>query len=252
MLAKVLILADSLALPREGSDDIPYEATYPYLIEASLRQNPRVQLPIILERGMRRRTIEYVLDEWFELVELRRPDLVIIHVGIVDCAPRIFLRRERQFVENIRWTWLRKRILSFVHKHRARLIRMRPRVYVPLERFQPLVDEVIAKARELQTKLVFINILEPPDAVETRSPGFQQNVQRYNQLLESRVDDETVRLIDLNGMIAQKGGAAKMTVDGIHLNREAHAMLARELERLIDVSLPLQTRARQIVEYAHR
>src|SRR5262245_43716680 len=112
MLAKVLILADSLALPREGSDDIPYETTYPYLVEESLRQHQDGPLPVVLERGMRRRTIEYVLDEWFELVELRRPDLVIIHVGIVDCAPRIFLRRERQFVENLRWIWLRERILS--------------------------------------------------------------------------------------------------------------------------------------------
>lgn len=251
MLNKVLILADSLALPREGADDIPYEATYPYLLEERLRQQSQMQLPVIMERAMRRRTIEYVLDEWFELVELRRPDLIVIHVGIVDCAPRIFLRRERQFVENLKWAWFRERILSFAHKHRARIIRMRPRVYVPIERFERLLNEIIEKGRQLHTALVFVNILEPPLDMDKRSPGFQQNARRYNQAISSIVDGQTARLIDLNNLIAQRGGAEKMTVDGIHLNREGHEILARELESLFGDCLK-QDQLPRLVEYAQR
>lgn len=251
MLNKVLILADSLALPREGPEDIPYEVTYPYLLEERLRHQSQMRLPIIMERAMRRRTIEYVLDEWFELVELRRPDVTVIHVGIVDCAPRIFLRRERQFVENLKWAWFRKRILSFVHQHRARIIRMRPRVYVPIDRFERLLNEIIEKGRQLQTALVFVNILEPPLETEKRSPGFQQNVRRYNQAIASKVDGQTVRMIDLNNLIAQRGGAEKLTVDGIHLNREAHEMLARELEVFVGNCLK-QDRLPRLVEYAKR
>jgi len=251
MLNKVLILADSLALPREGADDIPYEVTYPYLLEERLRQQSQIQLPVIMERAMRRRTIEYVLDEWFELVELRRPDVIVIHVGIVDCAPRVFLRRERQFVENLKWAWFRKGILSFIHKHRARIIRIRPRVYVPIERFERLLNEIIEKGRQLQTALVFVNILEPPLEMEKRSPGFQQNVRRYNQAIASKVDGQTARLIDLNSLIAQRGGSEKLTVDGIHLNREGHEMLARELESFV-ANYFKKDRLPRLVEYAQR
>jgi len=233
MLNKVVIFADSLALAREGEDDISYEATYPFLIEQHLRLQFSDRLPLILERGMRRRTIEYVLDEWFELVELRRPNLVILHVGVVDCAPRIFLRRERHFVETMRWRGLRNFILGFVNRHRARIIRMRPRVYVSLDRFGSLITEVVERAHSLRIPLVFVNIIEPPDELEQRSPGFCRNVKLYNNVLESKVNPPAVRVIDLNGLVAQRGKAECLTRDGIHLSREGHKVLSQELEDLI-------------------
>jgi lysophospholipase L1-like esterase len=246
MLSRILIFADSLALPREGADDIPYESTYPYLLEERLRAH-YCDPPIVLERGMRRRTIEYVLDEWFELVELRTPDLIIVHVGIVDCAPRIFLRRERQFVEGLRWGWLRERILSFVHEHRAWIIRKRRRVYVPLERFRPLVRTTVDKARQLKTPLVFVNIIEPPDEVAQRSPGFQENVRAYNQVLADHADGQQVQVVDLNSLLIEHGGAQTLTVDGIHINRPGHALLADALERVIKQHLKMQPRPAEML-----
>jgi lysophospholipase L1-like esterase len=245
MLSKVLILADSLALPREGADDIPYESTYPYLLEERLRRHYRVP-PIILERGMRRRTIEYVLDEWFELVELRTPDLIIIHVGIVDCAPRIFLRRERQFVEGLRWRRLRESILKFVHQHRAWIIRTRRRVYVPLDRFRPLVQNVVDKARQQKTPVVFVNIIEPADEIEKRSPGFQENVRLYNQVLAGHADGQHVLLVDLNSIVIEHGSAQMLTADGIHIDRQGHELLAGELEKIIHQFLKPQTESAEL------
>jgi lysophospholipase L1-like esterase len=248
MLTKVLILADSLALPRDGVDDTPYEATYPFLLEQRLRLQLPAELPVIMERGMRRRTIEYVLDEWVELVELRSPHLIIVHVGIVDCAPRIFLRRERRFIESLRWGWLRDSILTFVQKHRARIIRLRPRVYVPLERFEPLVEQVVENARQMHVPLVFVNIIQPPNEVENRSPGFQRNVELYNRVLESKTDGLAVRLIDLNSLIAQAGASKALAADGIHINRNGHQILAGELERLIVNQLKPRPAAVELAE----
>ena len=91
---KIVVMADSLAMAREGETNVAYETTYPYLLDQWLRQRFGSRAPLLIERGMRRRTIEYVLDEWYELVDLRKPEVVIVHVGIVDCAPRVFLRRE--------------------------------------------------------------------------------------------------------------------------------------------------------------
>ena len=230
---KIVIMADSLAMPRQESDgNTRYESTYPYLLEQSLRR----QVPdcVFIERGMRRRTIEYVLDDWLELVTLRSPEVVVIHVGVVDCAPRVFLRRERQFVEKIRPAAFRRFILNFVHKRRRAITKMRPRVYVPAERFNRLVEEVTRRAREARVRaLIFVNIIAPPAALEIRSPGFTKNVESYNSILNSQTQISGTSLIDLDGIVRDHGGAEKMTVDGIHLNVEGHELLAHELHARI-------------------
>ena len=232
---KILILADSLALPREGvGGDALLEATYPFLLDQWLRLRLGRSAPILFERGMRRRTIEYVIDEWNELVELRKPDVVIVHVGIVDCAPRVFLRREASFVANIRFAWLRERILKFAHDHRRAIVQRRGRVYVPLVRFERLVQTVVQKARQAKLKsLVFVNIISPPDWVEERSPGFQNNVIAYNGILQDQTKHDWVSLIDLNTLVKNKGGTDNLTVDGIHVNERGHELLANELHEHI-------------------
>ena len=232
---KISILADSLALPREdvGGDDL-LEVTYPFLLDQSLRARFNGTAPLIFERGMRRRTIEYVVDEWYEQVVLKKPEIVIVHVGVVDCAPRVFLRREGAFVANIRFAWLRDRILKFTHDHRRRIVEFRRKVYVPLPRFERLVQTVVEKARETGVQsLVFINIIRPPDSVEERSPGFQNNVIAYNRVLQEQTKHSFVTLIDLNRIVEDGGGSEKLTVDGIHLSERGHVLLAEKLEQVL-------------------
>src|ERR1044072_1723463 len=232
---KISILADSLELPREdvGSDDL-LEVPYPFLLDQSLGARFGSAAPVIFERGMRRRTIECVIDDWYEQVELKKPEIVVVHVGIVDCAPRVFLRREGAFVANIRFSPLRNRILKFTHDHRRRIVEFRRKVYVPLHRFEPLGQTVVQRPRETGVQsLVFINIIRPPDSVEERSPGFQNNVIAYNRVLQEQTKHAFVTLVDLNRIVQDAGGTEKLTVDGIHLNERGHVLLAEQLEQLL-------------------
>jgi acyl-CoA thioesterase-1 len=228
---KIVVMADSLAMAREGETSIPFEATYPYLLDQSLRRRFHCEAPLVIERGMRRRTIEYVLDEWYELVDLRRPEIVVVHVGIVDCAPRIFLRRERQFVENLRPAFLRESILRNAHRHRPRIVNFRKKVYVPADRFNALVGQVVAKAKQSKLRsLIMVNIITPPAEMEARSPGFISNVGIYNEILRAHASANGVHLIDMDRMIKAADGVEKLTVDGIHINEIGHEMLAKEIE----------------------
>jgi lysophospholipase L1-like esterase len=181
---------------------------------------------------MRRRTIEYVLDEWYELVDLRKTDVVVVHVGIVDCAPRVFLRRERQFVENLRPGFLRRFILDYVHRHRRAVVNMRKKVYVPPERFNALVGQVMAKAKASELRsLVIVNIITPPAEMDERSPGFIRNVGIYNEILRTHAEANGAHLIDIDRLIKEAGGVEQLTVDGIHINEAGHKMLAQEIEK---------------------
>jgi len=229
---KIVVMADSLAMPREGETNVAYETTYPYLLDQWLRQRFGSQAPLVSERGMRRRTIEYVLDEWYELVDLRKTDVVVVHVGIVDCAPRVFLRRERQFVENLRPGFLRRFILDYVHRHRRAVVNMRKKVYVPPERFNALVGQVMAKAKASELRsLVIVNIITPPAEMDERSPGFIRNVGIYNEILRTHAEANGAHLIDIDRLIKEAGGVEQLTVDGIHINEAGHKMLAQEIEK---------------------
>jgi lysophospholipase L1-like esterase len=224
-------MADSLAMAREGETNISFEATYPYLLDQWLRRRFQSDAPLVIERAMRRRTIEYVLDEWYELVDLRKADVVVVHVGIVDCAPRVFLRRERQFVENLRPTFLRESILRNVHQHRRAIVKIRKKVYVPAERFARHVGQVVERAKQSKLRsLLFVNIIMPPAEMDERSPGFIKNVGVYNEILKSHANGAGVHLIDLDRMIKEAGGVEQLTVDGIHINETGHLILAREIE----------------------
>jgi lysophospholipase L1-like esterase len=228
-LSKVAILADSLALPR-GKDwgDVPFEATYPFLLDSFLRTR---DLALVIERGMRFRTIDKVLDDWNEIVDLRQADVVVVHVGIVDCAPRVFTPTERAFVEKVLPGVVRGALLDFVHRHRRTLISLRPgNVYMPRDRFEQGVREVVSKARASRLRaLFFVNIVTPSDELEARSPGYRQKVREYNELLAKYADGREVHLIDVNQILSEGGGPERLTCDGMHINADGHRALAATL-----------------------
>ena len=233
---KIAILADSLALPRQKEEgDTPYEATYPFLLDQNLRRRWGGDEAWVIERGMRRRTIQNVIEDWFEMVELRKPHVVVVHVGIVDCAPRVFLRKERDLVERLRPARLRIRILDFAHEHRRSIVSLRKKVYVPAEQFAKGVERVVELARDCAVEsLVFVNIITPPEEMEERSPGFLRNVEIYNDILRERTNQPGIKLIELNELITNNGGSKRLTIDGIHLSNEGHRLLAHELEAHIE------------------
>jgi lysophospholipase L1-like esterase len=117
-------------------------------------------------------------------------------------------------------------------------VQFRRKVYVPLPRFERLVQQVVQKARETEVRsLVFINIIRPPDTVEERSPGFQSNVIAYNQVLQDQTKHDFVSVIDLNRLVHDQGGPETLMVDGIHLNERGHVLLAQQLETQINAEI---------------
>ncbi|MFT5495253.1 MAG: acyl-CoA thioesterase-1 [Kiritimatiellia bacterium] len=231
---KVTLLADSLAMPRPpGEGDLRLEETYPYLLDLLCRQRLGTAAPLFVERGKRFRTIDQVVDDWPEEVIIKQADIALVQVGIADCAPRVFSRRQHAMLA--RWPKpLRESVIHFVHKHRRALIRLRPQcVYVKEKNFHECVFKLATWAkRENAAQLIFVNIIRPTDEMEHRSPGYQAKVDAYNACLAQYVDHEHIHLQDLCAQVAA-GGSDHLTIDGIHLNREGHRGLAIALSEQI-------------------
>ncbi len=232
---RIVILADSLALPRGQTwGDIPYEETYPYLLDRMLRKGYPEHQPVVHEHGARFRTILRVVEDWEDAVELRRADAAIVHVGIVDCAPRVLSPSERRMVARIRPAILRSAVVSLAHRMRRVSIRLRgERPYLTESEFREGVRNVVRRARAHGLRaLVFVNMLVPTDELEHRSPGFQRNATRYNRILAEECRESGI-LVDLNDIAIQHGGVAAITVDGMHPNRKGHRLLAAALSAVL-------------------
>ena len=89
------------------------------------------------------------------------------------------------------------------------------------------IVELAADAGLLE--LFFVKIVLPPRALESRSPGFTENVRVYNQILTQVSGGKHVQVIDFNQLVDEEARLVVLLDDGIHIGPEGHEMLAREL-----------------------
>ena len=105
---KVMIVTDSLSMPRP---EIRYEDTWIYLLKQEFPQYD------IIDRPGRGSTTTRLVTEGgggVDLLETYMPDIVIIQLGMADCAPRLFNKRglEYRIVSRNLPAWARRRYID--------------------------------------------------------------------------------------------------------------------------------------------
>jgi lysophospholipase L1-like esterase len=231
---KICLISDSLSLPRiEELCSSTYEETYPYILQTHLQTRLCPRVLILDENGRRRLTSHEAVKELEEKITLKHPHILILHLGIVDCAPRVFMPLENRLVTSIRPLILKKLVLQFVNRNRRKIIQLFPnRVYIRLNQFKKNMEKVITRClTEGVQKIFIVNIISPPDQYEYRSPGLQKNVRAYNRVLAELQKGNRIKLLDINSE-AQKYFESEtiLNQDGIHLNNHGHKILAEMLE----------------------
>ncbi len=232
---RITLFADSLALPR-GSEwgNIAYEKTYPYLLETALRTKEDFKDFIFINRAQRFRTITDTWREYNDFVTLKNSDTVILHCGIVDCAPRVFSMEQRKLIEKLPW-FFQRLIIKTVHTFRSAIIKTicREKVYTPLPDFIESLENTFKSARNAGINIIAVNIIVPSQTLDDRSPGYIKNATSYNRSLEATANAHNVPVIDLSNHIHQNGGHDELTTDGMHINEKGHAFMAEKLLELI-------------------
>ncbi len=115
---KALIVADSLSMPRKG---IPYDDTWPSILNCIRKDIHWIQRS---QRALNSNHIVGSLKE--DYLEYYRPDIVILQIGIVDCAPRLFpsdslitkiINRFPVRIQNICWEYIKNNRKSRKNNH---------------------------------------------------------------------------------------------------------------------------------------
>ena len=181
----VLIVGDSMALPRPG---VAYVATWPYLLGHGT--GPSIH---VLNRSRRAATTDLLHTEGggggrddyprgADCLESFSPDVSVIQLGIVDCAPRLIAQGsfESRLVQRLPKR-LRDAYLAFIKRHRRRSV---DRAYVPLERFRGNVAAYMERCRRMGTRLVLVEIA--PFGVRYRTAKGRRKVEeRQGVILET-------------------------------------------------------------------
>lgn len=122
MKKKIVILGDSIVMPRPYMDEVEkteYEDTYGYLLSQAFSDD----VSVCFVGGL---DTESALEGWNErYVAYKRPDIVIYHLGINDCVQRVFRKNSRSIHLK---PWFRKLTRNFgirlVNRYRRFFIRL--------------------------------------------------------------------------------------------------------------------------------
>jgi lysophospholipase L1-like esterase len=209
-MKKVLILGDSLTLPRHKPEPCAYDDTWPVLLKKNFLVH-HVALGGGTIKEIARQLPYHIAYE---------PDVVIIQSGIVDCAPRALGKLELEVMQQ---TWFtRKFILPFFKSNNTRLRRIRNKVYSTPSEYASHLGEI---KRTLPGALVYaLTILPTNQDYEAKVPGIGKRVVQYNSILQKQFGANLISLNDI--------GAQNIMSDHIHLNRGGHHYV---YERIIAV-----------------
>lgn len=187
MKLKVLVITDSLGLPRRSGDElVPFESTW----VNKLRKNVEVH-----QVSIGGATI-YQLFEQIKYNELYEPDVVVVQSGIVDCAPRAFKMSERQLFLSIP---LVSRVFTMVASRYGKNIRnLRNITYTKLDLYKTYVNKINASFNG--KPVYFVGIVPAPAQYETNMKGISKNISNYNGVLKQIAGERFIDLSELTNV----------------------------------------------------
>lgn len=198
---RILIITDSLGLPRAFPEACSYEQTWPVLLKKSNY--------IIHQISIGGATINELYRQ-IEYHYLFSPDIIIIQSGIVDCAPRALGKFESLFLNHFFIT--RKLLECILPKCNLFLRKYRRMKYTSAIKYQYYIESM--KKRFPGKDVYWIGILPSSEEYEKRVPGISTAIALYNSILKKCLGEEYLAM----DAIPKEG----IMPDFIHLNQIGH------------------------------
>lgn len=229
-MSLVLVYGDSMCMPNVD-DQVAVEDTYPELLAEY--QNARGAKARVYSRGEGGRTIN---DHWARYVADRnffsasKDDLLIIHAGMVDCAPRPLPQKWRRRLER-QPAFIRKPIVYFIKNNRPLLLK-RGFVFYKTDPpvFKKRIEEWLDHASKLYAHIAVVAIPPIGQAAEDLSPGWRSNVILYNKIMAEAVARHPrgvyfVPIYDALAQSEEKFNECITPRDGYHLLKKGHQLI---------------------------
>jgi len=228
----ITIIGDSLSMVRPANE-IFYRDIYAYKLQKLVNSN---EYHVVL-RGRRRNNVltQSLKDNIGDDILFNNSSYIILHLGIVDCAPRLFtLMQDRILYVFTQLPFLRSvagLIFKFQTKYRRFFTKHFPKTYVTKEEFKEKYGFIIQEIRtKVKPKKVFvINIIDTSEENKRKSFNFDRNILEYNKVLNELVSEnnDLCELIDFFSVTKENENF--VLDEGIHLSKSGHDYLAQLL-----------------------
>lgn len=205
---KVLLLTDSVALPRKHKEgEVQWEEIYYSQLQ---RRFPEHNFILVGIGGATITQLQAALN-YYVLV---KPDLIILQSGIVDCAPRALGQLEQELIKKMHLFRFVKPMTKFLRKHRN-ISYSSPKIF----------EAALLKIKNAFAgkTLIGIGILPGCDAYDKIVPGITERIKLYNNIIAKH----TV-YID-NSDFPGEG----IIQDFHHMNEVGHRLIFEKLEPLV-------------------
>lgn len=221
--SRVLVIGDSNIYPRRGD-------RYQDMWVARLKRVMSHADFIVLEAGGR--TTEFLVlypqemaDGTIEYspssLEAFEPHLVIVQLGIVDCAPRYFRRFESKVIGNLPAV-VRKPMIALAKKIRSR---RHDRAYVSAPAFEANVSRYLERCERAQVaRVILIGIPLPDMRGLGHNPQLKVAVENYNRIL-ARLAAARAKVDFIDPLRPEAAESALYVEDGYHLSPHGHAVV---------------------------
>lgn len=235
MIYKVALYGDSLACPRHNIVDS--HERYIALVENYMRKEFKPEYIEVRDRAKGGAVISELYDAYIEdNTYYKLPgDVLIIQVGIVDCAPRPIDEARRVFISKLPGL-VKRSIIRYIHKRRASMIKASGGfVKTSPEKFYSILNNFVGDAIQNYLQIFVINICPTNKEIEKRSPGFGSNIDKYNGIIYNVVENlktDKLTLIDVNQMIKDDFDNIDSFVvkqDGHHIYPKTHKWIAEAI-----------------------
>lgn len=220
----IVILSDSLSLPRVDDDEtILLRESYPHLLQKKIGSDIRV-----VNRGIRFTTTDSLRDfqYLFDNLLIYAPKTVIVQMGIVDCAPRLFSPLFRSLVSKIPIKIIRDLIILPFKKNRRFFTKYFKIKLVNKKRFKKNLEVFLGTMKEYKINVIIVNIPKTSYTNNNKSFNFNESINDYNSIILNLSMKFKFQQIDINRHSKTEN---ILVNDGIHYNKKGCEIVANKL-----------------------
>lgn len=184
---KVLCIGDSLALPGHLNK---YEDTWFYKIK---KEFPHYDFISFFKRQLTTDVLTTMgggkggVDNWpkgADCLEAYCPDVVIVQLGIVDCAPRLLNTYDRIAIKLLPVSY-KQSFVKLIKIYRKRNVK---NTLVPFDNFKNNWLNYLNRAIKGNAQIIIVSIALPNATFLSKNPEINININNYNNFLFQLVD----------------------------------------------------------------
>ncbi len=230
----ITIIGDSLSVSGNATEEkIFYRDMYPFKLQELL--NPLEYYVICRSRKGNTVRSQALEDNLKSDLLFTESTYVILHLGIVDCAPRLFgLMADRILTVCMQMRIVKifaHGLIKFKSKYRRFFTKYFPKTYVSKKDYKEKYLHILQKIKtEVKPKkVIIINIADTSKENKARSFNFEKNIIEYNAILSevTFAYPELCQLIDFYSPTKKQKDL--ISKDGIHPTKKGHIYLAKLL-----------------------